>query len=137
MISNSYQHIVILNDRTYLCTCLLLVSHGVICHHYFKLIVKNPNALFHIMLMLTRWLQDNAWNCIDSIFNEPFIRTLSKNLKQSPNDGIDQKTYLVSRYYDSIQEEIRTHYHIQKKLDYGQIMEYFKQVLNYSLDDDD
>ncbi len=87
--------------------------------------------------MLTRWLQDNAWNCIDSIFNEPFIRTSSKNLKQSPNDGIDQKTYLVSRYYDSIQEEIRTHYHIQKKLDYGQIMEYFKQVLNYSLDDDD
>ena len=81
MILNSYQHIVILNDRTHLCTCLLLVSHGVICRHYFKLMVENPNALFHIMLMSTRWLQDNAWDCIDSIFNKPFIGTSSKNLK--------------------------------------------------------
>jgi hypothetical protein len=48
----AHQHIIIiLKDGTHLCTCLLLVSRRIICHHYFKLIVENPNALFHMILM--------------------------------------------------------------------------------------
>jgi hypothetical protein len=53
---NSYQHIIILNNGIHLCTCLLLVFYGIICYYYFKLMVENQNALFHIMLMPSRWL---------------------------------------------------------------------------------
>ena len=136
MIPNSYQHIVIFNDGTHLCTCLLLVSHGIICRHYFKLMVENPNALFHIMLMPTRWLQDDAWNNIDSIFNEPFIGTSSKNLKQINDDTNNQKIYLNPRHHNSIQE-VEICYYTQKKVDYGRIMGHFKKALNYSLDSND
>ncbi|CAB4481111.1 unnamed protein product [Rhizophagus irregularis] len=57
-----YQHIVILNDETHLCTCLLLVFHGIVCHHYFKLMIENSAALFHLMLIPMKWLQDDYWN---------------------------------------------------------------------------
>ncbi|GET61862.1 hypothetical protein GLOIN_2v1482868 [Rhizophagus irregularis DAOM 181602=DAOM 197198] len=95
------QHIVILNDGTYLCTCLLLVSHGIVCHHYFKLIIENSAALFHLMLMPMRWLQDNFWNCIDSIFKEPFIGMSSKNLNQL---DYYQPADFIPKHHDNIQK---------------------------------
>jgi hypothetical protein len=136
MVPNSYQHIIILNDGTHLCTCLLLVSHGIICRHYFKLMIENSNALFHIMLMPTRWLRDDSWNHIDSIFNEAFIGISSKNLKLTYDDNADQRIYLNPRHFNNIQEvEVRRH--TQKKVDYGRIMGHFKKALNYSFDNND
>jgi hypothetical protein len=133
MIPKSYQHIIILHDETHLCICLLLVSHGIICRHYFKLMIENSNALFYILLMPTRWLQDNAWNQVDSIYSEPFIGTSSKNLKIIQDDNVNPKIYLP-KHYNSIQEVEICRY-TQKKMDYGRMMGHFKQALNYSLDD--
>lgn len=135
MVPTSYQHIVILNDGTHLCTCLLLVSKGIVCRHYFKLMIENPNALFHLMLMPMRWLKDEVWNCIDLISKEPYIGTSSKNLNQT-NDGIAQITNFIPKHYDNIQE-VQVHQHTQKKIEYGRIMGHFKRALNYSLEDND
>lgn len=136
MVPNSYQHIIFLSDGTHLCTCLLLVSHGIICRHYFKLMIENSNALFHTLLMPTRWLQDDAWNQIDLISNEPFIGTSSKNLKPTNDNNSDSRMYPIPKHHNNIQEvEIR--HHTQKKIHYGRIMGHFKQALNYSLEDND
>ena len=72
MAPNSYQHIIILDDGTHLCTCLLLVSRGIIiCRHYFKLMVENPNA--HVIMMPTRWFQNELWKNLENISKETFI----------------------------------------------------------------
>ncbi|CAG8645676.1 2831_t:CDS:2, partial [Cetraspora pellucida] len=71
------------------------------------LMVENANALFYVMLMLTRWLHDNAWRCVDSIYDEPFIGTLSL---QHQGDNNTQK--LIPRHYYNIQE-------VQKTLSYS------------------
>ncbi|CAB4416175.1 unnamed protein product [Rhizophagus irregularis] len=105
MIPSSYQHIVTFEDGTHICTCLLLVSHGIICRHYFKLMVENSNALFHLLLMPTRWLQDDAWNHVNTIFNEPFIGTSSKNLKQIQDNDTVQQANFIPMHYDNIQEK--------------------------------
>ncbi|CAG8530143.1 7368_t:CDS:1 [Funneliformis caledonium] len=39
-------------------------------------------------------------------------------------------------YYNNIQE-VQTQYYIQKKIDYGRLIGYFKKVLDYSLEDND
>ena len=111
MFSNLYQHIIIFKDGTHLCTCLLLVSHGIICRHYFKLMVENSNALFHVLLMPTRWLQDDVWDHVDEIFNEPFIGTSSKNLRQI--EAVVQADF-IPVHYDNIQE-VQVRYRVQKK----------------------
>ncbi|GBB84009.1 hypothetical protein RclHR1_10650009 [Rhizophagus clarus] len=102
MIPSSYQHIVTFEDGIHICTCLLLVSHKIVCRHYFKLMVKNSNVLFHLLLMPTRWLQDDAWNHIDTIFNEPFIGTSSKNLKQIQDNNTVQQVNFIPMHYDNI-----------------------------------
>ncbi|RIA86099.1 hypothetical protein C1645_807950 [Glomus cerebriforme] len=124
---NSYQHIIILNDGT----CLLLVSSGIICRHYFKLMVENQHALFHIMLIPSRWLHDNAWKTIDFIYSEPFINASSQNFLTNNHEQI-----LNPRHYNNVQE-VQIQCQVQKKLNYSRIMGHFKQALNYSLDDDD
>jgi hypothetical protein len=130
MTSKSYQHIIILNDGTHLCTCLLLVSHGIICRHYFKLMVENQNALFHIMLMPARWLQDNAWENIESIYNEPFINACAH---KSQNENMQE---FIPRHYNNVQE-VQVRHHIKRKMEYGRIMGHFKKALNYSIEEND
>ncbi|CAG8784710.1 4626_t:CDS:2, partial [Dentiscutata erythropus] len=120
MVLSSYQHIIILNDGTHLYTCLLLVSYRIICCHYFKLMIENPNALFHPMLMPTRWLQDEAWACVDSIFNEQFIRTSPKHLKQADYTTLNQPVF-IPKHYDYIQE-VQACQHVQKKANYDAII---------------
>ena len=130
MIPNSYQHIIILYDNTHLCTCLLLVSCEIICRHYFKLMVKNPNALFHVMMMPTRWFQNELWKNLENISKEAFIGVSS----QICSDDSVQKIF--PRHCNNIQEaEIR--HHVQKKVEYGRLMGNFKKALNYSMEDDD
>ncbi|GES93824.1 protein FAR1-related sequence 5-like [Rhizophagus clarus] len=118
LVPNSYQHVIILNDGTHLCTCLLLVSHGIICRHYFKLMIENLNALFHILLMPTRWLQDDAWNQIDLISNKPFIGTSSKNLKST--SSFDPRIYPIPKHHNNIQE-VEVRHHTQKKTSDGHV----------------
>ena len=106
---NSYQHIIILDDGTHLCICLLLVSRGIICRHYFKLMVENPNALFHVMMMPTRWFQNESWKNLENISKEAFIGVSS----QICSDDSTQKIF--SRHCNNIQEADIRH-HVQKRL---------------------
>ena len=39
-------------------------------------------------------------------------------------------------YYDNIQE-VQIRRHVQKKIDYGRLMGYFKKAVDYSLEDND
>ncbi|CAB4494858.1 unnamed protein product [Rhizophagus irregularis] len=130
MTTKTYQHIIILNDGTHLSTCLLLVSHGIICHHYFKLMVENQDAVFHILLMSAKWLQDNAWENIESLYNEPFISAGGHKSQNTTLQGF------IPRHYNNVQE-VQVRHQMQKKMEYGRIMGYFKKALNYSIEEND
>jgi len=45
-----------------------------------------------------------------------------------------QKTNLIPIYRNNIQE-VQVQNHVQKKIDYSQLMGHFKKALNYSLED--
>ncbi|CAB4384382.1 unnamed protein product [Rhizophagus irregularis] len=53
-----YQHVILLNTGEYLCTCFMLVTHGIICRHFFKVFVETPKAYFHLVLISKRWYKD-------------------------------------------------------------------------------
>ncbi|CAB4397371.1 unnamed protein product [Rhizophagus irregularis] len=98
--------------------------------------VENSNALFHLLLMPTKWLQDDAWNHVNTIFNEPFIGTSSKNLKQIQDNDTVQQANFIPMHYDNIQE-VQIRNCVQKKVDYGRLMGHFKKAVDYSLEDND
>ncbi|RGB32299.1 hypothetical protein C1646_763058 [Rhizophagus diaphanus] len=65
--------------------------------------------------MPTRWLQDDTWNHVNTIFNKLFIGTSSKNLKQIQDNDTVQQANFIPMHYDNIQEK----------------------AVNYSLEDND
>lgn len=81
--------------------------------------VENQDAVFHILLMSARWLQDNAWENIESLYNEPFISAggQSTNLQG-----------FIPRHYNNVQE-VQVRHQMQKKIEYGRIMGHFKKAL--------
>jgi len=52
--SKSYQHVILLSTEEHLCTCFMLITHGIICKHFFKVFVESSKVHFHLMLILNR-----------------------------------------------------------------------------------
>ncbi len=61
--SNRPQYVVLLRDGSYLCTCLLLQNCGIVCRHFFRLMMDGK-CKYHIALVRRRWykevLQDDS-----------------------------------------------------------------------------
>ncbi|CAG8689026.1 14416_t:CDS:2, partial [Dentiscutata erythropus] len=55
-------YIVILADGTHLYTCLTLVSKGIVCCHFMKVLMKSHLARFHIFLISSRWYKTDKIN---------------------------------------------------------------------------
>ncbi|CAB5200113.1 unnamed protein product [Rhizophagus irregularis] len=51
-------YIVISNEISFLCTCLTTISRGIICRHYFRVMMFSKVAGFHISMIPERWYQD-------------------------------------------------------------------------------
>ncbi|PKY62450.1 hypothetical protein RhiirA4_488924, partial [Rhizophagus irregularis] len=48
-------YVVLLNDGTHLCTCLLLMNKGLICRHFFRVATYSQSAIYHITLISAHW----------------------------------------------------------------------------------
>lgn len=53
-------HLVILLDNgMYKCSCMSLVDRGITCRHYFGVMLRTPEARFHMELLNQRWFITN------------------------------------------------------------------------------
>ncbi|CAG8784451.1 36699_t:CDS:2, partial [Gigaspora margarita] len=56
--SGSSHFVYLLNDGTFLCTCMIIKSHGYPCRHFYRVLTLTPTARFHIGLVNRRWYKD-------------------------------------------------------------------------------
>jgi hypothetical protein len=65
--------IIFLHNDTFICTCLLLQHQGVICSHFFAVLIHSPTPQFHITLIPSRWykngVEDEALACEEKAWN--------------------------------------------------------------------
>ncbi|CAB4384964.1 unnamed protein product [Rhizophagus irregularis] len=64
--------VILLDDGTHLCTCLETITKGIICRHFWKVMLYSYLAKFHISIIPIRWYKDNI------------LSNLNINLKNSP-----------------------------------------------------
>ncbi|CAB4390616.1 unnamed protein product [Rhizophagus irregularis] len=74
-------------------------------------LIKEVWYVIPYMLMPIRWFHDSVWNCIDSIFDEPFIGISSKSLNQIQVNDIQKLNFIL------------------------RLIGHFKQALDYLLED--
>lgn len=48
-------YVVLLDEGTHLCTCLLLINKGLVCRHFFRVGTYSRYAIFHISMIPSRW----------------------------------------------------------------------------------
>jgi len=57
--------VILLMDGSHFCTCNLLISFGIPCRHFYKVLRKSSQAKFHIKLINQRWYQDIKFSMSD------------------------------------------------------------------------
>ncbi|PKC11428.1 hypothetical protein RhiirA5_497677 [Rhizophagus irregularis] len=55
---NHVHFIIIINAISYLCSCLKSISKGIICRHYFRVMMNSKIAAFHISMIPQKWYKD-------------------------------------------------------------------------------
>ncbi|GBB98119.1 hypothetical protein RclHR1_03140018 [Rhizophagus clarus] len=61
--SNSSPHFVILLcDKSHICTCLMILNRGLVCRHFFQVMIRSKQAQFSIFLIKKRWFKIESEN---------------------------------------------------------------------------
>ncbi|RIB12889.1 hypothetical protein C2G38_1779248 [Gigaspora rosea] len=55
-----HHFVIIFGNASYLCTCLTLINYGIICHHFFAVLLESEIAQFHIGILAKRWFNDRV-----------------------------------------------------------------------------
>ncbi|CAG8484806.1 11795_t:CDS:2 [Cetraspora pellucida] len=73
--------IVLLKDQSHVCTCLLLFSEGLVCQHFFQVMLKTSKVKFSIALIKNRWYKKSAdLHKVNTLFDSCSISNSSEEL---------------------------------------------------------
>ena len=61
-------HVVLLKNNAHICSCLMIIRKGIVCRHFFQVMLSTCEAKFHIRLIPFRWYEKNK-----DALHEPFI----------------------------------------------------------------
>ena len=133
-LTTSYKHhIVLLDDGGHLCTCMAIVNCGIICVHFFQIMMSTKTAKFHIRLIAKRWYQEEQQDKeLFEILQQQSIEISTKFQKDS-NNLIILNLHIINeiRGGDLRNTEIRLI--IDKKVRYVNGFRKMKKALNIAL----
>jgi hypothetical protein len=125
--TQKFKHFILLmNNSAHLCSCLASVTRGIVCRHYFSLMMHTHTAAFHIRLIRQRWYKNPELNGK----NEPFVyaaKFQSMELsKQSENQEISYLTAMIQNDVDKWDQTSRSS--LDERIFFGKVMGMAKKV---------
>ncbi|CAB5393350.1 unnamed protein product [Rhizophagus irregularis] len=97
------QYIILLQDGSHICTCLMLINKGIICRHFIRILTKSASAFFNISLIPSRWYNDQAAQlsenivCGGNIFTPELKENVTDCQKYAKACGLQKKAYNLSK----------------------------------------
>ncbi|GBB92034.1 hypothetical protein RclHR1_19560002 [Rhizophagus clarus] len=119
-----YQHVILLNTEEYLYTCFMLVMHGIICKHFFKVFVETPKAYFHLMLIPKRWYKDEYITSSDTSSSEIIISSCQNDKNDTQITLEFTRKYTVNDLSENYSEQL-----LQKQLKFGTLIGEAKKAI--------
>jgi hypothetical protein len=125
--TQKFKHFILLmNNSAHLCSCLASVTRGIVCRHYFSLMMHIHTAAFHIRLIRQRWYKNPELNGK----NEPFVyaaKFQSMELsKQFENQEISYLTAMIQNDVDKWDQTSRSS--LDERIFFGKVMGMAKKV---------
>ena len=125
--AQKFKHFILLmNNSVHLCSYLATVTRGIVCRHYFSLMMHTHAAAFHIQLIRQRWYKNPELNGK----NEPFIYAAKfqnmELLKQPENQQILYLIAMIQNNVDNWNQESKSR--LDERIFYGKVMGLAKKV---------
>ena len=90
-ISHRENLVTLLDDGTHLCTCIETITKGIICRHFWRVMLYTNSAKFHISIIPSRWYKDTILTNLDSnVENSPILTAI-----ESTNNDSFQNTFTL------------------------------------------
>ena len=78
--SNSTPHfVIILFDRSHICTCLMILNRGLVCRHFFQVMIRSQQAQFSIFLIKRRWFKLEIYNDSENFVQKQAFIDVNEN----------------------------------------------------------
>jgi hypothetical protein len=58
--TKSVNYVALFQGHSHICTCLLLAGKGLICRHFFQVILQSESAKFAFNLIKSRWYKKDV-----------------------------------------------------------------------------
>ncbi|CAB4431246.1 unnamed protein product [Rhizophagus irregularis] len=133
--------IYLLNDNTFLCTCMMFKTHGYPCRHFYRIMTLTPTARFHIGLVNQRWYKEalqgtdisdnefvvislNALASKNHTLPTQFLRPSNSDVNQIGEFGTSADNYEISKV-------------ISKKRKFGELFGLGKKIMVDIIEEDD
>jgi len=125
--TQKFKHFILLmNNSSHLCSCLATVTRGIVCRHYFSLMMHTHTAAFHIRLIRQRWYKSSELNGK----NEPFVYAAKfqtmELLKQPENQEISYLTAMIQNNVDKWDQKSKSS--LDERIFFGKVMGMAKKV---------
>jgi hypothetical protein len=122
-------HVVLLKNNAHMCSCLMAIRKGIVCRHYFQVMLNTCEAKFHIRLIPSRWYQEDKDASHEQfIVADKFHNGTSTNATQELN-----VTYLCAidkEKEDSLNQRMNL---LDEKLMYGNLHGMYRRALQKAL----
>ncbi|CAB4483214.1 unnamed protein product [Rhizophagus irregularis] len=122
-------YVILLKNDAHMCSCLMVIQKGVVCRHYFQVMLNTCKARFHIRLIPSRWYQKDKDASHEAfIVADKFQNGMSTNAIQENNVG-----YLCA--IDKEKEDLLEHWMnlLDEKIMYGTLHGTYKKALRKAL----
>ncbi|CAB5391400.1 unnamed protein product [Rhizophagus irregularis] len=122
-------YVILLKNDAHMCSCLMVIQKGVVCRHYFQVMLNTCEARFYIRLIPSRWYQkDKDVSHEAFIVADKFQNGMSTNAIQENNVG-----YLCT--IDKEKEDLLEHRMnlLDEKIMYGTLHGTYKKALRKAL----
>jgi hypothetical protein len=89
------QFVILLKDKSHICTCLEIVNKGIPCGHFFRAMRHDRRVQYHIRMVLLRWFREDKQDdpdLVEKIKELPFTLSTTHNI--SITGAIPDRRYL-------------------------------------------
>jgi hypothetical protein len=75
--------VVLFTDGTHICTCMEVITKGIICRHFWRVMLYSNEAKFHISIIPIRWYKDDILVELDDALKESPVLTAIETSTES------------------------------------------------------
>ena len=134
-ISQKENLVVLFNDGSHICTCLETIIKGIICRHFWRVMLYSNTARFHISIIPIRWYKDDILTKLNSsiLENSPIL-TAVESSNTAISHTVDFTLQSLKKHFEGSYNNENIQQIIPKRNKFGVAVSTAKTAINIALE---